>query len=120
MKKIVYSTILIAVCAVIYYSCENREDKRIKRVVDCGYRHKKPQNPLENNAIQNTDSISKVLICPKCKSDNTADIKYGLWARGGDAVADSLKKANGGRPVVPGGCVGKPYNHYCFNCMYQW
>ena len=24
------------------------------------------------------------------------------------------------RPVVPGGCVVKPYNHYCFNCMYQW
>lgn len=65
-------------------------------------------------------SFHNVYEPAKCKSDNTADIKYGLWARGGDEVADSLKKANGGRPVVPGGCVGKPYNHYCFNCMYQW
>ena len=120
MKKIIYSTILIAVCAVIYYSCDNRADKRMKRVVNYNTRYKIPPKPLDNYAILNEDSISDALICPKCKSDNTADIKYGLWARGGDEVADSLKKANGGRPVVPGGCAAKPYNHYCFNCMYQW
>lgn len=76
MKKIIFSTILIALCAVIYYSCNNREDKRIMRVERSEIRHKVPQNPLENIATQNTDSISNVLLCPKCKSDNTADIKY--------------------------------------------
>lgn len=76
MKIMIYSTLLVALFALIYYSCDNRENERIKRVVDCGIKHKKPPKPLENNAIQNTDSISNVLICPKCKSDNTADIKY--------------------------------------------
>ena len=119
MKKIIFSTILIALCAVIYYSCDNSE-RIVKYVDNYSTRYKIPVKSHASNDIKNTDSINGTIICPKCKSDNTADIKYGLWARGGDEVADSLKKANGGRPVVPGGCVGKPYNHYCFNCMYQW
>lgn len=119
MKKIIYSTILIALCAVIYNSCDNNE-RKVKRVDSCGKRYKIPVKSRENITTHNTDSISNVLLCPKCKSDNTADIKYGLWARCGDEVADSLEKANGGRPVVPGGCAVKPYNHYCFNCLYQW
>ncbi len=60
MKKIIYSTILIALCAVIYYSCNNREDKRIMRVVDCGIRHKVPQNPLDGDS---GDKVKTIEFC---------------------------------------------------------
>ena len=50
MKKIIYSTLLIAVCAVIYYSCDNSE-RIVKDVDNYGTRISKI-NPKEYPLIK--------------------------------------------------------------------
>ena len=80
MKKIIFSTILIALCAVIYYSCDNSE-RIVKDVDNYSTRYKIPVKSHASNDIKNTDSMNGAIICPKCKSDSIADIEYDLIAK---------------------------------------
>ena len=119
MKKIIYSTIIIAICAFVYYSCDNSE-RIVKDVDNYGTRYKIPVKSCENNTIKNTDSINGAIICPNCKSDSIADIEYGLMCKRGIEIEDSIRKAKGERPFIPGGCVVGPENYHCFSCKYRW
>ena len=48
MKKIIYSTIIIAICAFVYYSCDNSE-RIVKTVDNYGTRYKIPVKSRESN-----------------------------------------------------------------------
>lgn len=80
MKKIIYSTILIALCSLVYYSCDNSEGI-VKTVDNYATRYTIPVKSRESDTVKNTYSMNGAIICPKCKSDSIADIEYDLIAK---------------------------------------
>lgn len=74
-----------------------------------------------NRSPQSADhTLGNCRICPKCKSDSTAEIMYGLLTNEERANWDSFQTVLRQQKKVVGGCVVGPERFYCYNCGNKW
>ena len=59
-------------------------------------------------------------VCPKCKSDSTATIMYGLLTPDERANPDSFQDVMRQQKMVVGGCIVRSEKYYCYNCGHRW
>ena len=59
-------------------------------------------------------------LCPKCNSDSTVRIVYGLVSVEERNNWDSLKTELRKKKEVLGGCCVMPEKNYCYKCGYKW
>ena len=59
-------------------------------------------------------------FCPRCKSDSTARIVYGLVSAEERNNWDSLKTELRKKREVLGGCCVMPEKNYCYQCGHKW
>ena len=95
MKKLLFGVIMALVAIGAYCGCNQHRD-----VYDV--------DDEEGN------------ICPRCKSDSTATIMYGLLTNEERANMDSFQNVLREQKKVIGGCCVGPERFYCYNCGNRW
>lgn len=95
MKKLLFGVIIALVAIGVYYGCNHNQEFGFAGIDDdC--------------------------ICPRCKSDSTATIMYGLLTNEERANMDSFQNVLREQKKVIGGCCVGQEKFYCYNCGNRW